>query len=123
MLILGSTEQLTPEVIQLLEENDQFLLEIRQLLHDDDLQKCKEKIEQRLEDTSYNVPADITLTLLQLCIVSKDLMSYYKYRATAKIEAFAGDSLTAMDACAYELEGDIEKAKILFYFDSLYTDR
>lgn len=114
MLILGSTEQLTSEVIQLLEENDQFLLEIRQLLHDDDLQKCKEKIEQRLEDTSYNAPADITLTLLQLCIVSKDLMSYYKYRATAKIEAFAGDSLTAMDACAYELEGDIEKAKILF---------
>lgn len=85
-----------------------------QLLHDDDLQKCKEKIEHRLEDTNNDVPADITHTLLQLCIVSKDLKSYYKYRTTEKIEAFAGDFLTAMDACAYELEGDIEKANILF---------
>ena len=42
------------------------------------------------------------------------LKSYYKYRAAEKIETFAGDSLTAMDACAYELEGDIEKANILF---------
>lgn len=114
MLILGSTEQLTPDVIQLLEKNDQFLLEIRQLLQDDDLQKCREKIEQRLEDTNNDVPADIMLTLLQLYIESKDLKSYYKYRATEKIETFAGDFLTAMDACAYELEGDIEKANILF---------
>ena len=115
MLILGSTEQLTPDTVQLLEENDQFLLEIRQLLHNDDLQKCREKIEERLEDPDYSLPADTALTLLQLCIVSKDLESYHKYRNMEGIEAFAGDSLVAMDACACELEGDIEKAKLLFW--------
>jgi len=114
MLILGSTEQLTLDTIQLLEENDQFLLEVRQLLHNDDLQRCRERIEQRLEDPSYSLSADTVLTLLQLCIVSKDLKAYYKYRTREGIETFAGDSLATMDACAYELEGDIEKAKLLF---------
>lgn len=114
MLILGSTEQLTPDTIQLLEENDRFLLEVRQLLHNDDLQKCRERIEQRLENPSYSLSADTMLTLLQLCIVSKDIESYHKYRNMEGIEAFAGVSLVAMDACAYELEGDIEKAKFLF---------
>lgn len=54
------------------------------------------------------------LTLLQLCIVLKDLKSYYKYRDREGIEAYAGDSLIELDACAYELVGDIEKAKVLF---------
>lgn len=114
MLILGSEEPLTPDSIQLLDESDRFTLEIRQLLHDDKLQKCREKIEQRLEEPSYRLPADAMLTLLQLCINSKDLESYRKYRNIETIEVFAGDYLTAMDACAYELEGNIEKAKLIF---------
>ena len=114
MLILGSKEVLRPDVIQRLDQNDQFLLEIRQMLHDDDLQMCREKIEQRLEDPNYNLPDDTVLTLLELCIVSKDVKSYRKYRSKKGIEVFAGDYLIAMDACAYELEGNIEKAKLIF---------
>lgn len=114
MLILGSEELLTPDIIQLLEPNDQFLLEARHLLLEDDLQKCREKIEQRLEDPGCSLSADTIFILLQLCIALKDLKSYHKYRKTEGLQVFAGDSLTAMDACAYELEGDIEKAKRLF---------
>lgn len=44
MLILGSKEVLTSDLVHQLDQSDQFLLEIRQLLHDDDLQRCKEKL-------------------------------------------------------------------------------
>lgn len=114
MLILGSTETLTPDVIQRLSREDQFLLEIRQLIRDDNLQACKEKIEQCLELPDDTTPAEITLTLLQLCIVLKDLKSYRKYRSSEKIQQLGGDILTALDACAFELEGDIERARAYF---------
>lgn len=114
MLILGSTENLAPDIIQLLKKDDQFLLEIRQLLRNNDLPKCREKIEQRLNDPDYEDSADTILTLLKVCIASEDLKTYRRYRNSVGIEEVAGDFLTAMDACAYEIEGDIEKAKIIF---------
>lgn len=114
MLLLGSQEPLTPEMVQLLDENDQFLLDVRQLLQSDNPQKCRGMIEKRLEDPSYSLDPDIMLILLQLCIASNDVQAYRKYRNQDGIEEYAGYLLTAMDACAYELEGETENAKRLF---------
>lgn len=114
MLILGSEETLTQEVIQRLNEEDQFLLEIRHLIRDDNLQVCKEEIERRLELWDNTIPAEMALTLLQLCIVLEDSKSYRKYRSNEWVQQFDSDILVALDACACELEGDVEKAKVCF---------
>jgi len=89
-LILGSEEMLTPDVVRLLDKNDQFTLEIRKLLHENGLQKCREIIEHRLEYPDCSLPDDAMFTLLQLCIASEDLKSYHKYRDQAGVQAFAG---------------------------------
>jgi len=114
MLILGSKEVLSLDVIKHLNGDDQFFLEIRQLIRDDNLQKCREKIEQRLENPDNIIPAETVFTLLQLCIILEDSKSYRKYRSNEQIQQLDGDILTALDACAYELEGNLGKATMLF---------
>lgn len=114
MLILGSKEPPEPDIIYLLNEDDRFLLQIRQLFDENNPQKCKEEIEQHLEIPGYTLPTPIMHMLLQLCLITKDPQSYRKYRESADGELFSEGMLVAMDACAYELEGDIITAKELF---------
>lgn len=114
ILIMGSEENLAPEKISRLREGDRFVLHIRQLLHEKEPKKCKVEIEEYLACHGQPVEPSIIDTLLQLCIMTEDIKSYRKYRELGNEEAFAGGVLDALDACASEIEGNVEKAKVMF---------
>lgn len=114
LLIMGSEECLTSEVIDHLHEDDRFVLRVRQLLHEQGPDTCKAEIEAYLACHGQVAEPSVIDTLLQLCIMTEDVESYRKYRELGNGGAFAGGVLDALDACVCEIEGNVEKAKAMF---------
>lgn len=114
LLIMGSEECLTSEIIDHLHEDDRFVLRVRQLLHEQEPDTCKAEIEAYLACHGQVAEPSVIDTLLQLCIMTEDVESYRKYRELGNDGAFAGGVLDALDACACEIEGNVEKAKAMF---------
>ncbi len=113
-LILGSDEELTENIISLLDKEDQQFLHFRTLLDSDDLTRCKDEIIELIDNSSENISAPLFHVLLQVCLISKEPGEYWKYKEMAVSAGVNGAPISAMDACAYELEGNIEQAKCLF---------
>lgn len=114
LLIMGSEECLTSEITDHLHEDDRFVLHVRQLLHEQGPGTCKAEIEAYLACHGQVVEPSVVDTLLQLCIMTEDVESYRTYRELGNDGAFAGGVLDALDACACEIEGNVEKAKAMF---------
>lgn len=120
ILILGSEEPLSPDVIARLNKNDQFFLHIRQLFEEGKLQVCREEVERNLASSDCALTSPVVHMLLQLCLIAKEPQAYRKYRNLWDQHFSSERFLVAMDACACELEGDLVSAKSLF--DSAIRD-
>lgn len=113
-LILGSNEELTEEEISLLDSSDQLFLSIRRHLDNDAYLECKNEIVKLITSESEHLSPSIFHILLQVCLILKEPDEYWKYKEKAIANGVLGPPVDAMDACAYELEGKIVKAKSIF---------
>jgi tetratricopeptide (TPR) repeat protein len=113
-LILGSDEELNKEEISLLDSRDQLFLCIRRHLDNDAYSECKNEIVKLITSESENLSPSIFHILLQVCLILKEPDEYWKYKDKAITNGVLGPPIDAMDACAYELEGKVIKAKSIF---------
>ena len=113
VLVLGSAEELTEQQVSLLSPDDQIFVAVRNMMQNHDEIACKNYIE-RIVDKGEVVSAPIFHVLLQVCLITKSVADYWKYRQSVDQYGIEGNLLSSMDACAYELEGDLGHAKELF---------
>lgn len=112
-LILGSSEELSKAIIATLDESDQLLVHYKKLLSEEAFDDCKAGLEDLTDHRPEQMSAPLFHMLLQACIITKDIQAYFKYRPMASIHGVSGMLIDAMDACAFEIDGEIEKAKKL----------
>lgn len=113
LLVLGSDEELTDEELEFLDQEDKLFLEVRKLLDDSEFSECKIKIINAIDSEYSNLSAPIIHIFLQICIIEKEPTEYWKYRYLAVENEIIGSPLNAMDAFSYELEGNVQKAKLI----------
>lgn len=113
-LLLGASEQLTDSQLSLLAPDDRLFCVVRDLMDSGDSDACKEFIIDAIEKEPQHISAPVFHVLLQVCLISKSLDDYRKYRCSASEYGIDGELLESMDACANELDGKIEQAKAIY---------
>ncbi len=114
LLILGSPEELTEDVIAMLKEDDAIFVRARQLLDKNCLSECYDLIIEQMAQPGYVLSISLTYMLLQLCIKLRDCESYWKYRSTLDLDGIGEPLIKELDAVAHELDNQLELAKKLF---------
>lgn len=114
VLLLGAAEQPNDKQLGLLSQDDRLFILVRNLMRDNDAQACKEYIVGLIDTGVQSIPAPVFHVLLQVCLITQTPDDYWKYRQDA--ENYGIDSILceSMDACAYELQGNISGAKEIF---------
>lgn len=112
-LLLGASEPLTDFQLSLLAPDDRLFCTVRELMDSGDSDACKASIIHAIEKDPQNISAPIFHVLLQVCLISKSIDDYKKYRLLANEYGIDGELLESMDACANELTGNIEQAKAM----------
>ena len=112
-LLLGASEPLTDSQLSLLAADDRLFCTVRELMDSGDSDACKEFIIDAIEKEPQNISAPVFHVLLQVCLISKSLDDYRKYRCSASEYGIDGELLESMEACANELDGKIEQAKAM----------
>lgn len=113
-LILGYRGGITADTLSQLEEQDQKYFQIRNLLDCEKFSECKEELEKLLNEGKENISSPLLLDMLQVCLILKMPEDYWKYRDIAASSDVSDLPFNALDACAYELSGDVVRAKELF---------
>lgn len=113
-LILGSNEELSENMISRLQKSDQLFLHFRKLLYNDDLITCKKELVEMVSTSIKDMSAPLFHLLLQSCIALKSPKDFWKYEKPAAASGVTGVPILALEACAYELDGNIKKAKEIF---------
>ena len=113
-LLLGTSETLTDAQLSLLVPEDRLFCTVKEMMDNDQAEACKAYIIGLIEDAKQCIPPNVFHTFLQVCLISNSPADYRKYRSDAKDYGITNHLLDFMDACAYELEGDISQAKTLF---------
>lgn len=113
-ILLGTSEKLTDDQLSLLSSDDRLFFTIREMMELNETETCKVLIETHLNVRTQLLPAPIYHILLQLCLITQDTEKYWKYRDNSNDYGISGDLLDSMDACAYELDGNIAYAKTIF---------
>ena len=114
MLILGSEEIASDELISRLDRDDQLFYEVRELTDKQEYKAGREKIETVLKEPGTVLSNAVSTLLLQICLAEQDAEAYKKYRRSGRLELPNGEYLATMDAAEKELEGDITAAKAEF---------
>lgn len=112
-LLLGSDDKLTNDEISLLDDKDQLLINIRSLLDAKSYSKIENEIVNLINANSKSLSSPVFYILLQIYIISKQPAKYWQYRDIAIAQGVFGTPINIMDACVYELEGNISKSKII----------
>ena len=113
-ILLGASETLSDHQISLLAPEDRLFCTVRGLMESGSREACKEYISGLTNEGSQNLPAPVFHALLQICLITESSADYWKFRTRASDYAISGELLESMDACAFELDGDISKAKSIF---------
>lgn len=113
-LLLGSSEKLTESQLSLLSSDDRLFFTVRDMMERNDAEACRKYIAELVDKEEQRIPATVFHILLQVCLITESSDCYWKYRKEAVSYGICGDLLDSMDACAYELEGDIPHAKDIF---------
>ena len=113
-ILLGTSETLTDSQLSLLAPEDRLFCTVRGLMDSGNQETCKEHIIGLIDEGSQSVSAPIFHVLLQICLITKSSDDYWKFRAGANNYGISGELLESMDACAFELDGNISQAKTIF---------
>ncbi len=113
-LILGYRGDLAAETISQLKDQDRKYFQIRDLLEREKFLECKTELEKLLNEEKETISSPLLLILLQVCLILKMPEDYWKYKDVALSSDVSDLPFSAFDACAYELSGDIARAKVLF---------
>lgn len=113
-ILLGSNEQLSESQLLLLQPNDRLFIKAGEMMRDRGAKECKKYITDLVEIGELDLSAPIFHILLQVCLITETADEYWQYREMAVESGVGGDLLDSMDACAYELEGNLSKAKMIF---------
>lgn len=114
LLILGSPDELTEDVIGRLKEDDAIFVRARQLIDKNCLSECYDLIIEQMAQPGFVLSISLTYMLLQLCIKLRDCESYWKYRSTLDLDGIGEPLIKELDAVAHELGNELEQAKKLF---------
>ncbi|MBQ9850364.1 MAG: hypothetical protein IJO36_06665 [Clostridia bacterium] len=113
-ILLGGKNELTDEEIGFLDSSDKLYYEIKCLLESESFEKVEQLLSGIIESPDGVLTEPNWHILLQVSLILKNPDKYWKYKKQAvETNNFEMD-FTAMDACAFELEGQKEKAKDLF---------
>lgn len=113
-LLLGSSENLSESQLSLLSPPDRLFVVVRDMLTQNDHEVCRDYIAELVDKDHQEIPASVYHVLLQVCLITNSSSLYWKYRNSATNYGLTGDLLESMDACAYELDGNIAQAKEIF---------
>ncbi len=113
-ILLGASEALTDSQLSLLEPEDRVFCTVRDMMDSGNGEACREYIIGLIEKGNQNVSAPVFHVLLQTCLMTKSSNDYWKFRSSAGDYGICGDVLESMDACAFELDGNLRQAKLLF---------
>lgn len=113
-ILLGASEILTDSQLSLLAPEDRLFCTVRGLMDSGNGEDCKEYIIGLIDEGSQSISAPVFHVLLQLCLITKASADYWKFRIKANDYGISGELLESMDACAFELDGNISQAKTLF---------
>lgn len=114
VLILGCQEELSDTTISLLNEIDRAFVHYQKLLENNEFDKCRKELVEVCALFPERMSPPLFHILLQVLIITKDSKAYWKYRSSATSAGVCGDLFDALDACAFELDGKLERAKALF---------
>ena len=114
VLALFSKESSLPQsAMEFVSESDRKMKEINALINGGETDKAKSLIIELLsKDDGENVRL-LYSALLQLCIKENMPEEYWRYKEEAKKKGIFDAASIVMDACVYEVSGDIQKAKEL----------
>lgn len=113
-ILLGAFGRLTPSQLSLLAPEDRLFCTVRDLIDSGNQEACKEHIIGLIIDGSQSISAPVYHALLQVCLITETPADYWKYRDKANDYGISGELLDSMDACAFELDGNISQAKMLY---------
>ena len=113
MLILNSQSPINDEVMDLLNEEDRLWAILENCVHENNFEEIDKLLSDYYDDDKIKgFDAPVLISILQECIISKNTEMYHRYRTLLRDdEEF--EIVESLDAYISELEGDIEKAKIV----------
>lgn len=114
VLILSSQEDLSDVTYLLLDEDDRKFVKYQKMMENKEFGKCGEELAELYSKSPERMTTSLFHILLQSFLASKDSASYWEYRPLADSAGIHGCIIEVMDACAYELDGNIKQAKELF---------
>ena len=118
-ILLGTSETLTDSQLLLLAPEDRYYITAKNMMSNGDGEACKRFIVGLINDGLDSISTPIFCILLQVCLITKSAEDYWKYRNSADKYDLPDDWLESMDACAYELEGNLSRSNEIF--DKLST--
>lgn len=110
IIILGSDDNISDDEIALLKGDDKTFAQISNFIRENDYESVKTLFFSMTQPELSVLNAGLIYMLLQACIISKDINSYWKYRPYAETSTNP-ELLECLDAYAHEENGDITKAK------------
>lgn len=113
-LLLGASEKATEEQLSLLSPDDRLFFDVRELMEQNDAETCRNYIAGIVDKKEQKISPSVYHILLQVCLITEDSNSYWKYRRGAADYGIVGELLDSMDACAYEIGGEVVRAKEIF---------
>lgn len=113
-ILLGSSEKVTEAQLSLLSSDDRLFYTAREMMEQKDADACHKCLSELVDKGEQRISAPVYHILLQVCLIIGSTASYWRYRHDAADYGITGDLLESMDACAYELDGDIPRAKEIF---------
>lgn len=113
-LLLGSSEKLRAEQIELLHPADKLFYQSQLLLDENKDAECFQNLMELADKRDPAISPSTFHLLLQLCLTTKNLGDYWKYRNSAPAYGISGELLLLLDACVYEAEEKIEESKSIF---------
>ncbi len=112
LIILDSDKKISDEEIDVLQGEDKLLANVLNRTKENDYDGVKNLFLSLKEDEYSKLSQALVYMFLQICVVSKDIPTYWEYRRL--IEApIKLDLHECLDAYAYEEEGDVDKAKVI----------
>ena len=113
-LLLGSSEKLCAEQIELLHPDDKLFYQSQLLLDENKDAECFQNLMELADKRDPAISPSTFHLLLQLCVKTKNLDDYWKYRNRAPEYGVTGELLLQLDAYAYEEEGELKESKSIF---------
>lgn len=112
-IIMGSSETLTANILELLSPEDALFCSTRELLRQNKIEECKHFLSDIVNRHDPNVSPPVFNLLLQVCLILKECSDYWYFRVRAEEFDISSTLLSSYDAWAYDLAGETDRAKAI----------